>query len=81
MLCTYIFYRYVTLPVEGVAVTLVIDGNKVHHEHIVPPRVESGQPHLERREHPSVGRPAVRGVGRVPVGGRKGEGGKEEKLE
>lgn len=80
MLCTDRLHFISTVPVEGVAVTLVVDGYKVHHKHIVPPGVESGQPHLERREHPSVGRPAVRGGwgGSEQV---EGEGGVEEKLE
>ena len=35
-----------------VAVAFVIDGYKVHHEHVVRIGVQSKQPNLQRRKHP-----------------------------
>ena len=38
---------------KRVAISLVVDGNKVHHEHVVAERIQTKDPDLERREHSS----------------------------
>lgn len=42
------------LPVESVSVALVIDGHKVHHEHVLGSGVQPVQPRLECGKHPPV---------------------------
>jgi hypothetical protein len=41
-------------PVERVSVPLIVHRDEVHHQHVVRQRVQTVQPRLESREHPSA---------------------------